>query len=248
MKYRDRGIVRQGGKQPKNPPPPPRTKSSPPPPPPGSGRGGWPVACCCETVLGVVCAGPRHEPLPAGAGKHHCPGCQVHGWSPDRNPPPIVDAVRAIERKTLDEELEDVRVATREFWVVVKREIRYFVHNVVAHPLLALCPPVGRWLHDATIPPPTVIESVTVVPDVHVTFGTGSFLSIDEWETVTDFQRGLRSIGVPLCWHGRCALRADHVGQHCPHPDNQCHFTVSGWRCVLSGISGSHHKHIVDNR
>lgn len=27
-----------------------------------------------------------------------------------------------------------------------------FVHNVVAHPLLVLCPPVGVWLHDRTDP------------------------------------------------------------------------------------------------
>lgn len=28
----------------------------------------------------------------------------------------------------------------------------WFVHNVVAHPLLVLCPPLGRWLHDASAP------------------------------------------------------------------------------------------------
>lgn len=27
-----------------------------------------------------------------------------------------------------------------------------FVHNVVAHPLLVLCPPLGEWLHDRTVP------------------------------------------------------------------------------------------------
>ena len=30
--------------------------------------------------------------------------------------------------------------------------MRYFVHNVIAHPLLALCPPLGEWLHERTIP------------------------------------------------------------------------------------------------
>lgn len=27
-----------------------------------------------------------------------------------------------------------------------------FVHNVVAHPLLVLCPPLGEWLHARTDP------------------------------------------------------------------------------------------------
>jgi hypothetical protein len=26
------------------------------------------------------------------------------------------------------------------------------VHNVIAHPLLVLCPPLGEWLHDRTDP------------------------------------------------------------------------------------------------
>lgn len=29
---------------------------------------------------------------------------------------------------------------------------RRVVHNVIAHPLLVLCPPLGEWLHDRTIP------------------------------------------------------------------------------------------------
>lgn len=29
---------------------------------------------------------------------------------------------------------------------------RWVVHNVVAHPLLVLCPPLGEWLHDRTLP------------------------------------------------------------------------------------------------
>lgn len=28
----------------------------------------------------------------------------------------------------------------------------WVVHNCVAHPLLVLCPPVGRFLHAATVP------------------------------------------------------------------------------------------------
>ena len=30
--------------------------------------------------------------------------------------------------------------------------VRWWVHNLVAHPLLVICPPVGRWLHDRTAP------------------------------------------------------------------------------------------------
>lgn len=29
---------------------------------------------------------------------------------------------------------------------------RWWVHNLVAHPLLVLCPPAGEWLHDRTEP------------------------------------------------------------------------------------------------
>ena len=32
------------------------------------------------------------------------------------------------------------------------RRRRWWVHNLVAHPLLVLCPPVGEWLHDRTAP------------------------------------------------------------------------------------------------
>lgn len=28
--------------------------------------------------------------------------------------------------------------------------VGHVVHNVVAHPLLVLCPPLGEWLHDKT--------------------------------------------------------------------------------------------------
>lgn len=31
--------------------------------------------------------------------------------------------------------------------------MRWFVHNVIAHPLLVLCPPLGWRLHDLTAPP-----------------------------------------------------------------------------------------------
>ena len=27
-----------------------------------------------------------------------------------------------------------------------------FAHNVIAHPLLVLCPPIGEWLHERTEP------------------------------------------------------------------------------------------------
>lgn len=30
--------------------------------------------------------------------------------------------------------------------------LRWWVHNIVAHPLLVLCPPLGEWLHDRTAP------------------------------------------------------------------------------------------------
>lgn len=33
--------------------------------------------------------------------------------------------------------------------------MRWFVHNVIAHPLLVLCPPIGRFLHDITQPEET---------------------------------------------------------------------------------------------
>ena len=29
---------------------------------------------------------------------------------------------------------------------------RWVVHNLVAHPLLVLFPPLGEWLHDRTMP------------------------------------------------------------------------------------------------
>lgn len=34
----------------------------------------------------------------------------------------------------------------------MRRFVSRFVHNVVAHPLLVLCPPLGQWLHDRTEP------------------------------------------------------------------------------------------------
>lgn len=30
--------------------------------------------------------------------------------------------------------------------------MRWIIHNIVAHPLLVLCPPLGRFLHDWTAP------------------------------------------------------------------------------------------------
>ena len=32
------------------------------------------------------------------------------------------------------------------------RRRRWWVHNLIAHPLLVLCPPAGEWLHDRTAP------------------------------------------------------------------------------------------------
>lgn len=31
--------------------------------------------------------------------------------------------------------------------------LKWIIHNVVAHPLLVVCPPLGWRLHDATAPP-----------------------------------------------------------------------------------------------
>ena len=33
-----------------------------------------------------------------------------------------------------------------------KSRFKWWTHNVLAHPLLVLCPPAGRWLHDRTEP------------------------------------------------------------------------------------------------
>lgn len=30
--------------------------------------------------------------------------------------------------------------------------LKWWTHNLVAHPLLVLCPPLGAWLHDRTAP------------------------------------------------------------------------------------------------
>lgn len=29
--------------------------------------------------------------------------------------------------------------------------LKWWTHNLIAHPLLVLCPPLGRWLHERTI-------------------------------------------------------------------------------------------------
>lgn len=29
--------------------------------------------------------------------------------------------------------------------------MKWWVHNLVAHPLLVLCPPLGEWLHERTL-------------------------------------------------------------------------------------------------
>lgn len=41
---------------------------------------------------------------------------------------------------------------------------RWVVHNTVAHPLLVLCPPVGEWLHDRTIPTDAGREPAALAP------------------------------------------------------------------------------------
>ena len=30
--------------------------------------------------------------------------------------------------------------------------LRWILHNIVAHPLMVLLPPLGEWLHDLTAP------------------------------------------------------------------------------------------------
>lgn len=37
-------------------------------------------------------------------------------------------------------------------WLDDHPPVRRVVHNLLAHPLLVLCPPLGEWLHDRTIP------------------------------------------------------------------------------------------------
>jgi hypothetical protein len=32
----------------------------------------------------------------------------------------------------------------------VKARMLWWLHNLVAHPMLVLCPPLGEWLHDLT--------------------------------------------------------------------------------------------------
>lgn len=51
---------------------------------------------------------------------------------------------------------------------------RWVVHNLVAHPLLVLCPPLGRWLHDRTAPPPEVLYERIVCPECH---GRGEWMA-----------------------------------------------------------------------
>lgn len=30
--------------------------------------------------------------------------------------------------------------------------LHWVIHNVIAHPLLVICPPLGAWIHDNTTP------------------------------------------------------------------------------------------------
>ena len=34
----------------------------------------------------------------------------------------------------------------------MRMRLRWWAHNLIAHPMLVLCPPVGRWLHHITRP------------------------------------------------------------------------------------------------
>ena len=73
----------------------------------------------------------------------------AHGWFPEGHPlqrdePWTDEAVRR-----LWEDIENMPVP----WSVRARlYASRFIHNVVAHPLLMLCPPVGEWLHRRTEP------------------------------------------------------------------------------------------------
>lgn len=44
--------------------------------------------------------------------------------------------------------------------------MRWTLHNLLAHPLLVLCPPLGRWLHDRTAPAeaPDAVEPAGPAP------------------------------------------------------------------------------------
>lgn len=53
---------------------------------------------------------------------------------------------------SLDEQLAELRKACHELAVKLAAEWVRIVHNVVAHPLLVICPPIGEWLHDLTAP------------------------------------------------------------------------------------------------
>jgi len=37
-------------------------------------------------------------------------------------------------------------------WAGRERVSHWWLHNLVAHPLLVLCPPLGHWLHAKTAP------------------------------------------------------------------------------------------------
>lgn len=46
----------------------------------------------------------------------------------------------------------DLRPWHARFGDALRAHARFALHNAIAHPLLVLCPPLGRWLHDRTAP------------------------------------------------------------------------------------------------
>jgi hypothetical protein len=57
---------------------------------------------------------------------------------------------------TLEEEFDELRRSLTDLWALMLRDFGYFLHNVIAHPLLVIWPKAGGWLHDLTIPTPLV--------------------------------------------------------------------------------------------
>lgn len=84
-------------------------------------------------------------------------------WGPQSPYPPVdVDALGVMFRREPD---PDRLLPLRGYpapWPLWKK----VVHNVVAHPLLVLCPPLGARLHDATEPPAPVDWELELRPDI----------------------------------------------------------------------------------
>ena len=82
---------------------------------------------------------------------------EVHTHDAERQPDEIVSELRALNARRERGATVGVRNAARA--EQLRRDARarrraWWVHNLVAHPLLVLCPPVGEWLHDRTSPEP----------------------------------------------------------------------------------------------